>query len=260
MHFQLVSDLHLEFPNAESLRIENAGSDTLVLAGDITTIGILHTKFIPWLREHASRWKHVIYLMGNHEHYGHDFEQTQTSIQTAISAAHLWNVTLLEKAHIDLGDVVVLSASLWTDFNKHDLRTMRVCGSEMNDYRVIRKGSARLTPEDTYLVHRETVEAFKLMLHQFKDRKVAVFTHHSPSLQSVHPKYQYDSFLNGAYHSDLEWLMVWNPQIKLWGHGHTHESFDYVAADGACRVVCNPRGYHRIDENHSFDPNKILEV
>jgi hypothetical protein len=56
--------------------------------------------------------------------------------------------------------------------------------------------------------------------------------------------------MNGGYSSDLSQFILDNPQIKLWTHGHTHETFDYVI--GETRIFCNPRGYigyeNRADE------------
>jgi hypothetical protein len=71
--------------------------------------------------------------------------------------------------------------------------------------------------------------------------------------------------MNGAYHSDLTDIMLDNPHIKLWTHGHTHNAFDYMI--GETRVVCNPRGYQSTrgdgsdwGEETDWNPNLILEV
>jgi pyruvate carboxylase len=42
-----------------------------------------------------------------------------------------------------------------------------------------------------------------------------------------------------AFASDLAALV--REPVKLWIHGHTHESMDYEL--NGTRVVCNPRGY-----------------
>ena len=67
--------------------------------------------------------------------------------------------------------------------------------------------------------------------------------------------------MNGAYHSDLTDIMLDHPQIKLWTHGHTHHTFDYMI--GNCRVVCNPRGYEQTggwSEDTGWNPNMIVEI
>ena len=65
--------------------------------------------------------------------------------------------------------------------------------------------------------------------------------------------------LNPFFISDLERLMD-GGRIRLWIHGHTHDSFDY-AVNGT-RVVCNPRGYsvRGVDENAAFDPDLIVDI
>jgi hypothetical protein len=62
--------------------------------------------------------------------------------------------------------------------------------------------------------------------------------------------------MNGGYYSDLSWMMLDQPKIKLWTHGHMHQCFDYKM--GEARVVCNPRGYP--GENNLFNSNFIIEV
>ena len=48
-------------------------------------------------------------------------------------------------------------------------------------------------------------------------------------------------------------------RARLWIHGHTHDSFDYVV--NGTRVLCNPRGYAKngANENPLFDANLIAE-
>jgi len=57
----------------------------------------------------------------------------------------------------------------------------------------------------------------------------------------VKPRYRGDHLVNGAYSSDLSEFILDRPQIKVWTHGHTHDTFDYMV--GTTRVLCNPRGY-----------------
>jgi hypothetical protein len=65
--------------------------------------------------------------------------------------------------------------------------------------------------------------------------------------------------MNGGYSSDLSEFILDHPQIKMWTHGHTHDTFDYMI--GSTRVVCNPRGYIKYEQRaDEFDPNIIFEV
>ena len=90
------------------------------------------------------------------------------------------------------------------------------------------------------------------------DAKIVIVGHHAPCKSSTKPRYQGEYIINGAYSSDLTELMLDNPKIKLWTHGHTHSTFDYMV--GSTRIVCNPRGYYSYEENEEFDPGKIIEV
>ena len=143
--------------------------------------------------------------------------------------------------------------------------TMIHLRSGMNDYRVVQnyykdKGQYfKLTPEFTYQEHRQTLKYFESVLDQNKDRPVVVVTHHSPSKQSIKPKYQGDYYMNGGYSSDLDQFILDHPQIKFWTHGHTHDTFDYNI--GSCRVICNPRGYVGYEERaQGFDPTVGFDI
>jgi hypothetical protein len=85
-----------------------------------------------------------------------------------------------------------------------------------------------------------------------------VITHHAPSTRSIHARFG-DSPLNACFISRLEHLMD-AARVRLWVHGHTHDSFDYTV--NGTRVVCNPRGYARngVDENPRFDPDLTIDV
>jgi hypothetical protein len=63
------------------------------------------------------------------------------------------------------------------------------------------------------------------------------------------------SRINCYFVCDVEHLM--NNRPKLWVHGHTHSSCDYVL--GAARVVSNPFGYPR-EVNHEYVEKLVIEV
>jgi hypothetical protein len=82
--------------------------------------------------------------------------------------------------------------------------------------------------------------------------------HHTPTPQSIHPKYAGDELMNGGYTSDLTQFIMERPQIKLWTHGHTHEDFDYLI--GTTRVACNPRGYDGYERRADYFQLKYMEI
>ena len=118
---------------------------------------------------------------------------------------------------------------------------------------------SRLIPEYTYQEHKKTLEYFRGELLRNANRPVVVVTHHSPSKQSIKPRYHGDYHMNGGYSSDLESFIMDYPQIKVWTHGHTHDTFDYMI--GNCRLICNPRGYVGYEERaNKFDPTIGFDI
>jgi predicted phosphodiesterase len=276
MKVNVISDLHLEFDD-----LELPGGDVLILSGDVCEAknlkadkydpnGIMFDferanrrpdRYIRFFKEECAKYRHVIYVMGNHEHYGFRFDKTYSQLLLNVPD----NVRLLEKESTEIDGVLFIGATLWTDCNKGDPITMMQLRSSMNDYRVVQnyykdKGQYfKLIPEFTYKEHRQTLEYFRGELIRNPDRPVVIVTHHSPSKQSIKPKYQGDYHMNGGYSSDLEQFILDYPQIKVWTHGHTHDTFDYMI--GQCRVICNPRGYVGYEERaQEFDPTIGFDI
>lgn len=284
MKITLVSDLHLEFGDCELVNSQNA--DVLILGGDIMIAQDLHDYpestndliniiaknqqglgrrhessrlFRDFLRRVSREFPHVIYIAGNHEFYHGKYPETYDYLREEV--ARYSNIYFLEQEVKEIDDITFIGGTLWTDMNKRDPLTINACASMMNDYRTIRvpsKGYAKLRPEVTIRQHDETVKFIKSKVEGNRDKKYVVVGHHAPSKLSCKPRYQKDHLLNGAYSSDLSNLILNNPQIKLWTHGHTHDKFDYMI--GETRIVCNPRGYIGYEDDPGFEPNLVLEV
>lgn len=247
MKIGLVSDLHLEFGDID-LQMKDP-IDVLILGGDICLAPKIE-KFIPFFERVSKTFPEVIYIMGNHEHYNGLFDRSEIHLRESL--AHLKNIHILEKQTKQIGDVYFIGQTLWTDFNNRDPLTLYNASSMINDYRVIRladQGYKRLTPENILREHERSMQYLKYALSGLKDQKVVVVGHHAPSPQSVKPRYENDHIMNGCYNSNLVEFILDHPQIKVWTHGHTHNSFDYMVGD--TRVVCNPRGYwnHEVFDN-----------
>ncbi len=278
MKIQLISDLHLEF--AEDIHITNAGADVLILAGDICNAEHMHRNpsagidyaYIQkgWYADDAIRYRNffkqisdefdtTLYVMGNHEHYGGRWNRTADILRE--ECARHGNIHLLENDKMVINDTVFLGATLWSSFNNYDPMTEIVVKDMMNDYRSITYNVGdlyhKLPPSVTAETHRKTVEWITLQLELDK-RNTVVVGHHAPSFKSIHPRYAHQTHMNGAFASDLDWLMVSHDHLKLWVHGHVHDSHDYMI--GNTRIVCNPRGYPRERPQGAFDPNLLLDV
>ena len=265
MKFRVVSDLHLEFGSL--VLPEGDDVDVLLLAGDVCVAAYLqeqrnedtarkHKKACrKFFDEECVKYKKVFYIPGNHEHYTGVYEETLPILKDFLRDT---NVDVVDRAWLDLDEEVRLYAgTLWTDMNNDDWFAKRAAKDGMNDFHIIHVDTpvqAKFTPERSIIEHRITVDDLKNGLNT--DHKIVVMTHHCPTTV-VHPKYA-RSPTNPAYGSDLSKLILDHPNIKLWVHGHMHDSFDYMVGD--CRVVCNPRGYHKHELNPNFNPGIVLEV
>jgi Icc-related predicted phosphoesterase len=305
MKIAIASDVHLEFGDLFLNNEENA--DVLILSGDICVAadfrksdpyGILENgktnRYTDFFVRCANEFKNVIYVAGNHEHYGGDYAETFTILRKYLGS--IPNLHILDKEHVVIDDVTFIGGTLWTDMNAQDPVTLAHIRGVMNDFRIIQnstemvsyktmvnaydaygnvkldengqpiqqaefhKRPARFTPEDTVRDHKKMLEYIQVTTAMLGENpnKYVVVGHHAPSKASTHPRYRTEVIMNGAYSSRLDQFILDHPQIKLWTHGHTHEDFDYMI--GTTRVVCNPRGYINYEDRADDFKLKYVEI
>ena len=289
MKIAICSDVHLEFGPIVLENTQNA--DVLVLSGDICTAcdlrvtdGILSSaktdRYLDFFHTCSANFPHVVYVMGNHEHYHGDYATSIIDLKHALK--HLTNLHILDKEVWELDDHVFIGGTLWTDMNGEDEMTMNHVSRRMNDFQICENSAEMVNyrvfdTEDDHkkvrfktraatLSPRHVVEDHKAMLKVIEDtyadtppwKTVVVCSHHAPSKGSEHPRYKNDQLMNGAYNSKLDQFIMDRPGIKLWTHGHTHEDFDYMIKQ--CRVVCNPRGYINYEDRADRFELKFVEV
>lgn len=270
MQISYMSDLHLEFGD-----LELPGGDILILAGDVAELRSIEETYDPafaslgsditrygrpdrarrFFVEETAKYRQVFYVMGNHEHYHAEFLSTEQRLRAIMPD----NVRLMELDDVVIDGVRFLGCSLWTDLNGDDPSTAAVLRGLMNDYRVVKYHNPannawhRLTPDITRGVHRASVNWLKDRLREQPHTPTVVITHHAPSFQSIGSKHKHDRLMSGGYASDLQDLILENPQIRYWVHGHTHNFCDYQV--GTTTVLCNPRGYQGYElETESWQP------
>lgn len=274
MKVTVLSDLHLEFGTMK-LNNEVMGADTLLLAGDVCVADYLRSKrtdkdarkhqklMRKFFTEECAKYARVYYIMGNHEHYHGVFDYTADLLNEFL---HDTNVTLLDKEWVDLPEFSLFGATMWTDYKKNDYYAKWTARKGMTDHEIIQKLHAfggqtptlgNFHPDDAIEDHEAALKALEDGLATRTDKTVLVMTHHAPTFMSVSESFR-GSPLNPAYHSNLEDVMLDNPNVKYWFHGHMHEAINYGVGD--CRVVCNPRGYAGYALNDAFVFDFTLEV
>lgn len=253
MKLHVLSDLHLSLAGMD---VPDTDADVLILAGDIARPDAA----CAWARQVR---KPAIYVAGNHEFYGGDLQGTLHELRRQCAASDLH---LLECDAWVFGGVRFLGATLWSDFRvfaDDETRASAMAASSrlIRDFQRISVDTQRsrlFTPQDSQALFDRTAAWLDARLQQAFDGPTVVVTHHAPSPQSVHPRFE-GSLLNGSFVSDLERLMG-AERVRLWIHGHTHDSFDYTVR--GTRVLCNPRGYvmKGVVENAAFDAACVVAV
>jgi predicted phosphodiesterase len=228
MRLQILSDLHLDVKPFTHKQVE--GVDCVIVAGDLmngAAVNRSNHRVINYFNSIPQDLT-TIYVLGNHDFYGSDRNQT-----VAWFRANLPHVELLDNESFDIGDYRIHGSTLWSP-----------CASpirhkfpeELTDFTLIKDISLDLMRD-------RFVEATFWLEQSLSASPVTniVVTHFLPTFKSVHKQYE-KSLLNPYFVGDVEHLM---DKAALWVHGHTHCSMDYRL--GNTRLVCNPRGYG--DEN-----------
>jgi len=253
MKLSVLSDLHL---GVSPFDRPHNDADLVVLAGDISR----PREAVDW----ALRFdKPVLYVLGNHEFYGGSIDGISEAFRRLCAGTP---IQLLDNAGVVIDGVRFLGTTLWTDFGlfgDEEKKTASMAQAQrmMRDFSRVRRHEAEptlFTPEDSIELFRRHSAWLDEMLATPHEGPTVVITHHAPSRRSIHPRFA-GSLLNACFVSDAEHLLGAN-RVRLWIHGHTHDSFDYLVK--GTRVVCNPRGYARdgVNENPLFDPNLTIDV
>ena len=285
MKIQLLSDLHLESnPNFKAL--PTSGADLLVLAGDIgsyqtgsklTELGIADfglARFSPLpVSQGGAGWPvPVVFLPGNHEYDGLDFDVAHARLrETCERLGMIW----LDRETTFMHGVRLIGCTLWTDFDAlADLnpqinppaadspltqqmqareKAFRAANFYLNKNHSFRLGQPMLADA----VREEGIKSqhwLRQALAKPFDGMTVVVTHFAPSLLSADPRYGLNPGTAGFCNA-LDDLL---PAARLWLHGHLHCPADYVK--NGCRVVANPLGYARKGEQKAFRPEWLIRV
>lgn len=252
MKINIVSDLHLDISGC----IDMSGGDVLIVAGDACEAKSLRSNAAAkdFFHTQCLKYNRVFYVIGNHEYYHNRTWKTVAGMRESLPS----NVVLLDDASEEYNGVRFVGATLWTDCNHGNPLDRLSLKQGMMDYRVITHkhsgGYGKLRPMDTEVIHKKSLKFIQEQLNT--DLPVIVITHHAPSYHSIPQQYKM-STLNAGYASSLEDLILDNPSIKHWIHGHIHEHQQYQIGD--TWVHCNPRGYLPY-ENTGFDINYSIEI
>ena len=279
LNIQLLSDLHLEaHPHWQPQA--TPGADVLVLAGDIGSYqagsALTDTDFgLARFSPHHGWPTPVLFVPGNHEYDALDFDVAHARLRETCARLELiW----LERESVLLQGVRFVGTTLWSDFDAlgptvsdgvalgqhaaanalaQQLRArekaFRAANYYLNKTQTTRCGTPLLAQgvrEQALVCQawlRETLQT------RFDGPTVAV-THFAPSLHSADPRFGRTPGTAGFCNALDDLLSL----TQCWLHGHLHAPSDYVHR--GCRVVANPLGYARKNEQTGFRPDLLIEI
>jgi predicted phosphodiesterase len=249
----ILSDVHL---SQGPLNLPATDADLVILAGDVGRPAAAAS----WASNFA---KPVLYVPGNHEFYGDSIEGTVRALRQLCLET---SIRVLHNDEVVVGGVRFLGTTLWTDFKifgegATQAAVMAQAIRSMRDFSRIHADETSalpFTPSDAAALFTLQAAWLASRLAEPFAGPTVVITHHAPSRRSIHPRFA-DSSLNACFVSDAEHLLD-GRRVRLWIHGHTHDSFDYML--NGTRVVCNPRGYAKngVNENPLFDPHFTVAI
>ena len=250
MLIRVASDLHLEGfaeRDIDSLMVgflpvdERDAISTLALAGDISSIP---DQLIGFISRCVTRFKHVVFIPGNHSYYRHDY--------------HAWNNTMNDRfadrvptVIKSFGDVLVtevdgvrfIIGTMWGDGGR-SLADQAQVGFYLNDFRLIMNGQRRFSTNDMMDIARIHKTKIGAALKISFAGKTVVVTHHLPSRRLVSARFwprDGSDGANGGFVNDCDTILAYDHAPDLWIHGHTHDSIDTML--WKTRIICNPAGY-----------------
>ena len=248
----------------------------LVLAGDIGSYqvnsGLTDADFGLGQFSPLRGWPTpVLFVPGNHEYDALDFDEAHARLRATCERL---GITWLERevvTYTQLGSLVLPQAvrfvgtTLWTDFDalcpssgnhsptqnplaqqlKARDKAFRAANFYLKKTAGTRHGAPLLAAElrEQALVCQAWLT--QALAQPFEGITVVV-THFAPSLLSADPRYGLTPGTAG-FCNNLDPLLS---HASLWLHGHLHAPSDYVK--NGCRVVANPLGYARKNEQTAF--------
>jgi Icc-related predicted phosphoesterase len=249
-------------------------ADILVLAGDIgsyqpgsmlvnhgdTDFGL--ARFSP--RCDLAAWPVPVYFVpGNHEYDGMPFEEAHERLQETCERLQI--IWLHQRVHV-LNGVRLIGCTLWSDFEalvpQHGPLTQQLKAREkaeraanfyLRKTGTTFKGEAFLSDAVKAQALADQAWLAQTLSEPFSGPTVVV-THFAPTLKSADPRYGLTPGTAGFCNA-LDHLL---PKANLWLHGHLHCAHDYVHM--GCRVVANPLGYARKNEQLAFEPKKTWRI
>ena len=256
MRIQIASDLHLEswrgaMPDQSAFKPVE-GRDLLILAGDIgVALGGL-----TFIRRELAR-SPVLYVAGNHEHYGHttheEVEEAWKWIASETPGLHFLNGTAVTIDGVRFYGCTWYSG-LWGDT---DPTPRAVIGHCITDFQSPHNDGGAWTVRRHVDTHRRETQAMR----EHAGHIDVMVTHWPPTRDALHAKYanagETEALVNRYFVNDDE-MLVREIGARYWISGHTH--IPHKAMVGRTISIGNPTGYRNERRGPGFRADRVIEV
>lgn len=242
MRINYFSDIHLEFGEQ---CLPDVDADIVIAAGDIG----VSSQGVEWLK---GLNKPVIYVAGNHEFYGCEYQQVLGMLRVECADTQ---IQFLEKDQFVYHGVRFLGCTLWADLFIDGDEKAQALEKSLNDFRRVSFDGRPFLPQDFSVLYHDARAWLDTQLAQPFPGKTVVVTHHAPTewswigASTALKKLAYCNDLKSLFHEY---------EIAAWFHGHVHNQGDYRIADA--RILSNTRGYIGRKPAPGFDINRVVEI
>lgn len=310
MKVAICSDLHLEFGDLHLKNEHNA--DVLILSGDICVAadigkpdpnnfmeGTRSSRVVDFFKRCSFQFPHVLYVMGNHEHYHGDVATSAGKIRSMLESNMLSNVRLLDKEFVDIDGIRFIGGTLWTDMNKEDPITLAHIRGMMNDFRLCKNSNRTVShrvpiyqkdengnyvtekvgeinrtvqigtkmksepstwsPEDAVEDHKAMISFIEKTVAETDPSTKIVVIGHHAPSKQSTHPRYKDQTLMNGGYSSDLNEFILDRRM-IKLWTHGHTHEDFDYMIGSTRVVCNPRGYDGYEARADRFELKVVEV
>jgi len=250
--FQIASDLHLEFLEDPTPKVEDfitPSSDILVLAGDIGSIYKIE-QLEHFLKSACGMFEYVFYVPGNNEYYTPKngnykfvpFEKLKASLIQL--EEKIYNLVIFDQTSVRIDDILFIGCTLWSDLQETHFPRFFMKIPDMTDakYRSLHAADLRYIDE-------------MLSYSSEKKLKSIIITHHVPSFKPMTEKQLKFKYKN-LYASNLE-AFILEKEPLYWIYGHIHQNSNVVI--GKTKLLSNQHGKPQ-DNVHNYSKNYAVTL
>lgn len=246
----IISDLHVDmYKNMDDIFELFDKPDhkdmILCLAGDVfTDTSPTINQIENFLKKCANYFKHVVFVAGNHDLWGHniigDNSFDEQMINSNVIHSNIHYLTMDDTTIID--DIEFWGHTFWSKVDKgNEVIAIQGLGDYANIYSL---HNNELYVHQTNEINANARNHLKGFLnwprqHEYNTANKRVIMTHFPLFREHvqdNPS-PVDVYFNNQMDYELAYLP--QPDLYIYGHTHTAEDYDFMGA----RVICNPRGY-----------------